>query len=208
MAEIKLERKGTPIWPWILGLLLLAALLWYFLTRNNDGATTTGDTTAAVTSTDTGAMAGAAAGAGTAGVEGAPGGEEDFIQFVDRGDTSGETEANHQYTANGIRRLAAMLQRNAGSGANAGSGPWITMSMLADSLQTTGAGDDRHADMAKRAFQLALGAMGSGTGTAEARSAADAIDTARPLGEQTAQVRTFFERTRDAMRAMPNAGAR
>jgi hypothetical protein len=196
MAEIKLERKGTPIWPWILGLLLLAALLWYFLGRDSD-ATTTGDTTAV-------GATGAAVAPAT-GIDGNPAGEEGFIAYVDRNDTSGETEANHQYTADGIRRLAAMLQT---SGGGANDGPWITMSTIADSLQLTGPGDDRHADMAKRAFQLAVGAMGSGAGVAQARTAAEAIDTARPLGEQTAQVRIFFERARDVMRSMPSAGAR
>ena len=200
MAEIKLERKGTPIWPWILGLLLLAGLLWYFLGRGDDAATTTGDTTAAAVTGATGAAA-----APSFGIDGNPAGEENFITFVDRNDTSGETEANHQYTANGIRRLAVMLQTSAG-GAN--DGPWIAMSTIADSLQTTGPGDDRHAEMAKRAFTLAVGVMGSGGNVAPARTAAEAIDTARPLGEQTAQVRTFFERARDVMRSMPNAGAR
>lgn len=202
MAEIKLEKKGTPIWPWILGLLLLAALLWYFLGRNDDGVTTVGDSTAVVSPMDSGAVV-------AGGVDGAPGGEIDFFAFVDRNDMSRETEANHEYTADGIRRLAAMLQRNAGTaGGAATSGPWMTMSMLADSLQMTDPNSDRHADMAKRAFQLAVGAMGTGTGTAEARTAADAIDTNRMLLEQSAQVRTFFERARDALRAMPNAGAR
>jgi hypothetical protein len=196
MAEIKLERKGTPIWPWILGLLLLAALLWFFLGRDTDGAANTaGDSaTAALDS------AGSAANTIPVGVEGSPSTEETFVQWVDRGDTSGETEANHAYTANGIRRLAVMLQ--AQSGANASTdGPWMTMSMLADSLQTTGAGDDRHADMARRAFQLAVGAMGNGEGVAQARSAADAINTSAPLGAQTQQVRAFFERARDVLRA-------
>lgn len=28
MAQINIERKKTPIWPWILGLILLALVAW------------------------------------------------------------------------------------------------------------------------------------------------------------------------------------
>ena len=28
MAEIKVERKGPNIWPWIIGLIVLALLIW------------------------------------------------------------------------------------------------------------------------------------------------------------------------------------
>jgi hypothetical protein len=197
MAEIKLERKGTPIWPWILGLLLLAGLLWYFLTRDNDGATATaGDTTAAVTDT-TGAVAGpAVAGGATANAAGTGADVEDFATFVGRNDTSAETEENHQYTASGIRSLAASIERMGGGASGQAA---QTMRTLADSLQITGGNDDRHADMAKRAFQAAVGAMGTGANVGAARTAAGAIDVSQPLLSQTARVRTFFERARDAM---------
>lgn len=35
MAEIKIEKKA-PIWPWILGLLIVAALLYFFVFRDNN----------------------------------------------------------------------------------------------------------------------------------------------------------------------------
>ena len=32
MAEIKIEKKSTPIWPWLLlALLIIGGLAWYFL---------------------------------------------------------------------------------------------------------------------------------------------------------------------------------
>jgi len=36
MAEIKVEKKSSPIWPWILGILVLVALLLYFFVFAND----------------------------------------------------------------------------------------------------------------------------------------------------------------------------
>lgn len=31
MAEIKVERKGRSVWPWIVGLVVLAVLVWFLI---------------------------------------------------------------------------------------------------------------------------------------------------------------------------------
>lgn len=37
MAEIKVEkRKNTPIWPWIIGILLLVAVVWFLFEALQD----------------------------------------------------------------------------------------------------------------------------------------------------------------------------
>lgn len=37
MAEIKVERKeNTPIWPWIIGILILAAVVWFLFQAMQD----------------------------------------------------------------------------------------------------------------------------------------------------------------------------
>lgn len=33
MADINVERKGPNIWPWIIGLIVLALLIWWFVSR-------------------------------------------------------------------------------------------------------------------------------------------------------------------------------
>lgn len=39
MAEIKIEQKrGTSVWPWILGITAVALLLWWLATRDDDRA--------------------------------------------------------------------------------------------------------------------------------------------------------------------------
>jgi len=62
VADINVERKQGPgIWPWIIGIIILALIVWWLFARGrNDRAenVTSVDTTAMAT--DTGAMAGAA----------------------------------------------------------------------------------------------------------------------------------------------------
>ena len=37
MAEIKIEKKSSPIWPWILLIILIVAgLIWYFSNNGDD----------------------------------------------------------------------------------------------------------------------------------------------------------------------------
>lgn len=37
MAEIKVEKRGkTPIWPWIIGILLLIAVIWFLFEALQD----------------------------------------------------------------------------------------------------------------------------------------------------------------------------
>lgn len=48
MADINVERKQRSIWPWILGLILLALLIWLLssmFNRNDEAAPTTEQTT-------------------------------------------------------------------------------------------------------------------------------------------------------------------
>lgn len=42
MAQIRVEKKRTNIWPWVLGLILLAILLWVMLAKRGDLAETEG----------------------------------------------------------------------------------------------------------------------------------------------------------------------
>jgi hypothetical protein len=209
MAEIPIERKEGRNWlPLLLGGLLLLALLGYcFSRRGADPATTTADSTA-VGVTDAG---GAAAGTAAAGPAGATGGAVDeFTRFVAARDTSAETEANHQYTATGVRLLAAALDEVAGGGG--------TIGVYADSMRSSvdrlqrSATDDRHADDARAAFNAAVSAMetidrarGRTRDVAPMRAIAGELSPQRPLVPQLATVHRFFEAARDALQQMRGA---
>jgi hypothetical protein len=125
MAEIKIQpkREGGRWWLWLLPLLLLGLVVWY-LTRN---ATSAG----AVGPSDNTALS-------------------EYASFIGTTDASRDESRQHQYTAEGIRRLAAAIE---GSSAGARAGDQIVvMRAMADSLQQSPTGSDRHADMARAAF--------------------------------------------------------
>ena len=48
MAEIKIEKKA-PIWPWILGILIIAGLVYYFVSRDEEEVVEREDTTVITT---------------------------------------------------------------------------------------------------------------------------------------------------------------
>lgn len=51
MADINVERKGTSIWPWIIGLIVLALLIWLLTELFDGGEDTTEPVTAEPVST-------------------------------------------------------------------------------------------------------------------------------------------------------------
>ena len=57
MAEIPIERKeGRSIWPWIIGLIIVAALIWYFVSRRNGTVATPGRTDSAMITPHSGTL--------------------------------------------------------------------------------------------------------------------------------------------------------
>jgi hypothetical protein len=210
MAEIPIERKEGRNWlPLLLLGLLALALLVFFLRRDRaEPGVATADSTA--TTTSTGAVAGAAGAAGGAAAAGAtPGGDADvaiaqFVQFAQQRDTARESEDQHQYTAEGTRRLAAALE------AIAGGTPDIRV--YADSMRSSierlqrSSATDRHADDAKAAFSAAVSAMGqidSARGrtrdVAPMRAIYSELNGQRPLLPQLNTVHRFFDAAAQAL---------
>jgi hypothetical protein len=209
MAEIPIERKKGTNWLPILGALLALLLLGFcYLRRDRGAAPATGmvDTTAAV-----GATTGAAGAAGATG-----GAVEQFVQFVAARDTSAETEANHQYTATGVRLLASALDELAagGSGGTGGASA-VDIRAYADSMRRSvdrlqqSSANDRHADDARAAFNAAVSAMtsidkarGRTADAAPMRAIARELSPQRPLVPQLGVVHRFFEAARTNLQQM------
>jgi hypothetical protein len=211
MAEIRIEEKRRRnLLPLIIGALLLLALAGWCATRDRDGADTAdGARTDATASTATAAGAGAA---GTATGAGGGGAVADFASYVTARDTAQETEGNHQYTAGGVRRLAAALEESAAGNPD--------IAVYADSMRRSvdrlqqGANTDVHADDAKAAFSAAVSAMaqidqarGRTRDVAPMRAIYGELSSKRPLLPQLGTVQRFFEAARDGLQSMGAAGA-
>ena len=212
MAEIKIQEKRRNLLPLILGALALLLLLGYCLTRDRGGATA--DTTATAGVPDTMRAAGeTGAGGAAAAVGGAA--VADFVAYASARDTAQETEANHQYTAGGVRRLAAALDELAAAGAGGSAATAVDIRAYADSMRRSvdrlqrSAADDRHADDAKAAFSAAVSAMtaidkarGRTRDVAPMRAIYGELKSTQPLLPQLGTVQRFFEAARDGLQAM------
>lgn len=198
MAEIHIqEKKRRTVWPWLL--LLLIPLLWLGLRdrgeRDNTAANT--DTSAAYTGTAAGTVAPSTTGGALAA----------FTTYVAQTDATRDEEGQHQYTAEGVRRLAAAIQE---ASPTADARKLAQMRALADSLQMTPRGDDRHAEMARTAFTAAaaeIARIPNAQRTNELRGAATAVSPGEHLLAQREKIDRFFDGARAALEGARTAGA-
>lgn len=206
MAEIQIERKEPRNWLWIVLLLIVLALLaWWLLSRRTDAE----DRVA------TGTLGGAIVDTGpTAATGGAAGDVDAYLSFVQDTQARAAMSNVHEYTADGIRRLAAALNsvvdRDA-AGSAAGGGDlrprldWLREK--ADSLQRNPQ-SNQHAGQARDAFIGATAIMEELRArrpniTDQVRQARDAAESLRERGqllEQRAEVQRFFERAAEVLR--------
>lgn len=231
MAEIPIQRKERRNWlPLLLGLLLIAALVYWFACRPRSTSPVAGGT-------DSAAVAGGAGTAGAAGdtsarragpvpadsaaatntggapaVAGATGGGAQalvgqFVDYVQKHDTTQESEGNHVYTAEGTSRLAAALDGIAGGSPN--------IAAYADSMRRsiqrlrTSSPKDVHAEDAKAAFSAAVSAMdqigrarNKANDVAPMRAIYNQLDPKVPLMRQLATVDRFFKAAADAIQKL------
>lgn len=213
MAELHIERKERSAWPWILlGLALLALLLWYLLGRDDVDDGVVADTAAGVV-TDTGAAPGAAPDAMPGAAGDAGGAVAAFLAYTDERRSRQNADLTHEYTADGIRRLAAALDVVARQDTVGGAALQPRLDSLrqgADALQRN-AESMQHAEQTRAAFTSAAGIMAAvqerrfpdlGDEVGQVREAAEAVRAGAPLLEQRAQVQTFFDRAAAVLRAM------
>jgi hypothetical protein len=233
VAEIRIQRKRRrAVWPWLLGLLALVVLPMPFLfnrdeaplardrtaSRDTLAARDTAprpdtaprlDTAARVTAAAAGAVAPAAgkppaADAAPPAATTAPG-TASFERFIARRRPAVDGQAQRQYTAGGLRRLADELRALGASEAGV-----TAIRTHADSLQMPSVRGDAHADHARAAFLVTVRELdllrdryAAQVDTARLRSNAWAITPGRSLIAQRGQVQAFFESVRDALRVLP-----
>ncbi len=103
MAEIHIEKKKKPIWPWILGALLLAVVIWIVVDSTNSKDDSQRQVVTTQTTrqqedfyTDQQEIQNTDA-------------VDDFINFVQEGNAREDMDIDHEYTAEGIRLLSVAL---------------------------------------------------------------------------------------------------
>lgn len=210
MAELHIERKERSALPWVLGgLLLLALALWFLFGRGDD--TTEGAAAGAV------ADSVAAASAPMSGeADAMPAAVTALAQFAGTRAT-GQADHTHQYTADGLRRLAdalgAVTERATVSGVDV-EPRLAEIRERADALQQDPTSTE-HARQAREAFLLASGLMQQvqearfselAAEVREVNDAALAVEADQLLLPQLADVERFFERAAYALQAMVRAG--
>lgn len=207
MTQLHIERKERTAWPWVLlGLLLVALLLWFVFGRADTDEGAVADRTPPVL-TDSAPVAAAVA---------MPAELSEFVRFVDTR-SGAEAGAAHDYTADGLRRLADALGAVATSASVSGVDVDQRLTGIrerADAMQREPT-STQHALQAREAAMLAGGLLqqmqAARAGTVESapgpvNDAAQAISAERPLLEQVSEVQRFFEQAASALRALGTQG--
>lgn len=231
MAEIRIQRKRRrKLWPWLLGLLVVAVLPLPFLadregpvapgniarldtvaTRDTVGRADTvvpRDTTTRVTATAAGTLGSAsrtpAAAADTSAAVSTAPTMSPFDRFITARDPSPSEHAHRQYMAEALRRLADELRTLGASQESVTS-----MRLHADSLRTPAARRRADVDHARAAFLAAVREFdllrergAAAVDTARLRSTAWALRSDRALLAQRGTVQAFLESARDALNAL------
>ena len=224
MAEqVHVERR-RPVWPWILLALLILALfllfMWYRGTPHDDEVlvpiepAAQEEIPAETPDTAQALMEESAAPAEVS----APAEVTGFVRFVEetRAQAAGPS---HDYTADGLRQLAAALdamsrtQVALASAADA-SKHIAAVREWADAMQRDPQSLE-HADQARAAFVAAAQAMevlqsaspGAEQAVQAVRDSAAEIDTARPMLEQATRIEACFDRSAEALRSLSQSAA-
>ena len=196
MTEIRVERR-SPVWPWILGVILLAGLAWVVIAGVGDNEP--GAEQAVMDRPAEGT--GQGEGVGTSGR--IPAAIQEYSAFVeDRSELTPGVE--HDYTAEGIRRLSAALGAYVEQRANDAETRtrFERFRETADRLQK----DPRsgaHAGMVRDVFTSAADVFESARidagDVSGLRETASALSTERQLLDQIDQVKQFFRQSADAL---------
>lgn len=229
MADIDIQKKSKPVWPWILGILLLIAVAWVTIDALNDGGPEAGETAVMDRPVRTEQPIVVApepeeglieepttdviAQAEDTGKEELQGPAKDFVTFVDTSKASQDMGLHHEYTSTGIQQLSSALS-------------YIVETKFADDVELGKRKDLmekkankiqkdpqslQHANMIQDAFVAASNVMDRlqqkgypdlKDKVSEAKQAAKEINVSKPTLEQKDNVKNFFEESSEVVEAM------
>jgi hypothetical protein len=213
MADIDIQKKSGPgIWPWIIGLLLLALIVWAvmrFMGTDDRDARMTGDTTVAP-----GAFTDPATGV-TGQQPGQPTAGAHFQAWVrDSADAMQQMGREHEYTREGVQRLMTAIE---------GLVARDTAPQVQQRLQTareqvrqireSDPASTQHAQQARQAFTALVETLellqdrphlqqaDLRRHVQAARQSAESVNAGTPLLQQRAAVHQYFEHMAEAVQA-------
>lgn len=201
MAEIKIEHKKAPIWPWLLGLLLLmlvGAGIYFFVIKDKKEQieVVANEIPNEIIPVETS--------------NAIPAAVTDFIKFSDEENPyqDGEMEIHHQYTSDAIRKMSAALVAIADK---KGMSEQMNMQDLskklnadADQIQKNWK-ETNHADYIKQAFLQVSGAvnqLSDGSTNENLKKEANDIDVNKLTLDQKAAVKDFIHKTASVMKQL------
>ena len=202
MADINLERKSPSVWPWVLGLLAVLLVVGIWMASTDDSRD---DELAASDPTP-------AAGYGAERPEATPQGGavdeavDEYVAFA--GLTGREAEPasmgrEHEYTAEGLRKLTAALNSVvAKDGDGESRQRFERFRQTAERIQEDPA-SRQHANQVRDAFVSASEVISSfeNASADEVRAIAESVDPDTPLLEQREKVQRFFQESARQIRA-------
>lgn len=202
MAEIDIEKKKSPVWPWLLlGILIIAALVVFI--DNDDDAT---EQDQMVTQTEE------VEGTYTETEEpqtGSEGNVQAYITYVEK--NGKEVGLKHKYSSDALTRLANALETVTSKHENVEASNALTeLKKSADEL-TKNRDSEKHADIMARAFNNAADVMQElqkkqfpalEAEITDVKDAAQAMDPRALATEQNEKIHRFFSESADALKAM------
>ena len=199
MADIRTEQKPPeqkprPIWPWVAGVIAVLVVAWIWGAQND----------VASTGIDTAGNQPPSEPAGTTAATGPAREYQQFSGVIAGGKEVPEMSVDHDYTAEGIRKLAAALESLVDAKADAGTRAELERFRRdADRLQEDPKSME-HARIVRNVFTSAAEVIASidiGPAPRDLRSLAESIDPDRPLLGQRDNVRSFLRESAEAIRA-------
>ena len=197
MAEIKIEKKA-PVWPWILGILLVAGIAYYFMTRDEDTVVETEETTVITTNNANEDQTTESQDAIAA-----------YVSFIDNPDM----DLEHTYTSEALHKLIEATRSAAQSNSVDIEANLRTANEKADEM-TKNPQSMEHPDVLKEAAENIAGALKTiqtekftslNEQYNDVEKAVEKIDVKKETLQQKDAVKDFFDKAATLLTSIKNS---
>ncbi|MEX2335720.1 MAG: hypothetical protein WD555_00440 [Fulvivirga sp.] len=203
MAEINVEKRKAPVWPWVaLALLVVAAIVWW--SGDDENETTNQQVVMEEGNNNPERMEAPQQ------TQSQPAEVQDYVTYIEN--NGNNIDVSHEYTHDALTRLADALEGVA-QGKNADLANDNDMQKLreqADRLKQEPSSDE-HADVISQAFTSAANILDNlqeeyfpedDAQVEEVKNAAEAVDPNTTLTDQKDKVHNFFDKSAIALEGL------